>query len=110
MAMKKNTYDIVSNKATSIMACLDALSVINFLDCNQSEVIQALEETLDCLTHYPGINSLERCVLKHNNPDYYVFQVQKLIKQCLSGQSPNMAFHSIIEALERALSFLEYKL
>lgn len=76
------------------------------MDCNQDDIKEVLINTLQLIAQYPGIEQLKRKVLKKDNPDYYIVEAEKLLRLCISGEAPEMAFHTINEVLYKALEKL----
>jgi hypothetical protein len=76
------------------------------IDCSDHDIKEVLINTLQLIKQYPGIEQLKRKVLKRSDPDFYVVEAEKLLRQCISGETDGMSFHEINEVLYKALAKL----
>lgn len=97
-------------KAQAISNCLNSIIAINSFDRNNYEEKEAMQEALNHICTYPGINKLQRVSLKNANvPDKAAVRVEELLRDCLNGSLPENECESMLPEINSALfEALEY--
>ena len=105
MIRKSNAPDAVKEAITN--GWIKPLPRVIDMDCNQDEIKEVMVNNLQLIEQYPGIEQLKRRVLKKDDPNYCVVEAEKLLRLCISGEAPAIAFHTINEVLSKALARLD---